>query len=453
MVSQQLQLEGPNLESLLDRVRDEYGPDARIVRAEKVRTGGVAGFFSRETFAISIELADAPASGAAPHIAPTSHPVAANSAVPAGGMTSVLALAEARNAEEARHTPPGVGNVSVPGMRRQPAHAAVFPASAAPAPLSGDVPAGSPAHAARPSSAPAHAAEPLPQPPAVPPAAHADVVRAHADHAGPVLAGTSDRAMAFADVLRAAAGEGVPSLQGPWPASSATASSATASSATVQHAEAATGSAVGTPPISAAGQLRGLGLPEAFLPPDRMRDVYGYLLGALAVLPQAPSLHASPGTTVALVGELSATLALAERLAASGQLVVLVSGVPAASVSPRIRWVPSAEAAWALRAESDGPAMYVVVNCAPGSGTGNAREVLGALAPDVTCGVLSAVTKVGDVGRWARELELATLAVYDTAATADPAAILSLDLPVSRVDDREAGPAAWAGLLTSRMSR
>ena len=54
----QLQFDGPNLERLLARVRDELGSTARIVSAEKVRTGGLAGFFARERFEICVETDD-----------------------------------------------------------------------------------------------------------------------------------------------------------------------------------------------------------------------------------------------------------------------------------------------------------------------------------------------------------------------------------------------------------
>ena len=54
----QLQLEGPDLDELLARVRRECGPEARIVQADRVRTGGIAGFFSRERFEVLVEVED-----------------------------------------------------------------------------------------------------------------------------------------------------------------------------------------------------------------------------------------------------------------------------------------------------------------------------------------------------------------------------------------------------------
>ncbi|RMI03554.1 hypothetical protein EBM89_19210, partial [Cellulomonas triticagri] len=49
-------------------VRAEFGPTARIVRAERVRTGGVAGFFARERYELTIDVPDGPAPAAAPSL-------------------------------------------------------------------------------------------------------------------------------------------------------------------------------------------------------------------------------------------------------------------------------------------------------------------------------------------------------------------------------------------------
>lgn len=51
-----LLLDGPDIESLLTRVQEEHGDGARIVHAEKVRSGGLGGFFSKERYEVSVEL-------------------------------------------------------------------------------------------------------------------------------------------------------------------------------------------------------------------------------------------------------------------------------------------------------------------------------------------------------------------------------------------------------------
>ncbi|GAA2020110.1 hypothetical protein WDZ16_15625 [Pseudokineococcus marinus] len=51
-------LEGDGMEELLARVASEHGEGARVVRAERVRVGGVAGFFARQRFELVVEVDD-----------------------------------------------------------------------------------------------------------------------------------------------------------------------------------------------------------------------------------------------------------------------------------------------------------------------------------------------------------------------------------------------------------
>lgn len=59
--------DGDTLEDALARVTEQCGPGARITQAEKVRSGGLAGFFARERFEVTVEVDDDPeAAPAAP---------------------------------------------------------------------------------------------------------------------------------------------------------------------------------------------------------------------------------------------------------------------------------------------------------------------------------------------------------------------------------------------------
>jgi hypothetical protein len=51
-----LRLEGSSLEELKARVLAEHGPAARIVAAERITVGGVAGFFAKRHFEVSVEI-------------------------------------------------------------------------------------------------------------------------------------------------------------------------------------------------------------------------------------------------------------------------------------------------------------------------------------------------------------------------------------------------------------
>ncbi len=95
---------GPDLSDVLRRVRDELGEDAVIEQANKVRSGGVAGFFANEHFEV---LAKARERSADPawSIPPAAVSVATPSAAPALDLTSVAtAVDEPAMATSARST-------------------------------------------------------------------------------------------------------------------------------------------------------------------------------------------------------------------------------------------------------------------------------------------------------------------------------------------------------------
>lgn len=57
---QRLLLEGSDIDELLERVRTEHGPEARIVHAEQKLVGGVGGFFAKRRFEVAVAVDDAP---------------------------------------------------------------------------------------------------------------------------------------------------------------------------------------------------------------------------------------------------------------------------------------------------------------------------------------------------------------------------------------------------------
>ncbi|CAM3314244.1 hypothetical protein OCAE111667_03355 [Occultella aeris] len=77
MVQRRLRLEGESLEDLRAQARRQF-PRARIVSAERVRVGGIAGFLARQHFELVLELPDGVRSGPQ-----------------AGGLAALLASAEA----------------------------------------------------------------------------------------------------------------------------------------------------------------------------------------------------------------------------------------------------------------------------------------------------------------------------------------------------------------------
>lgn len=55
---QQLRYEGSRLDDVLAQIHQHHGDDANIVSAELKRSGGVAGFFSKEQYEVTVELID-----------------------------------------------------------------------------------------------------------------------------------------------------------------------------------------------------------------------------------------------------------------------------------------------------------------------------------------------------------------------------------------------------------
>ncbi|WP_198026081.1 hypothetical protein, partial [Cellulomonas bogoriensis] len=84
-------LDGEDLRALMLRVRQEAGPDARIVKAERIRSGGFAGFFAKEHYELTVEV---------PEVRPARkarrRPARSGGAAPAG----IDALLEAADAAE-----------------------------------------------------------------------------------------------------------------------------------------------------------------------------------------------------------------------------------------------------------------------------------------------------------------------------------------------------------------
>ncbi|MFC7479742.1 hypothetical protein ACFQX7_06510 [Luedemannella flava] len=83
-MSTRVLLEGPAIEPLLEQVRSEYGAAARIVSAEKVRTGGLGGFFAKQRYEVAIEVEE-------PTAPSVTAPAASSPSAPAAGATDELA--------------------------------------------------------------------------------------------------------------------------------------------------------------------------------------------------------------------------------------------------------------------------------------------------------------------------------------------------------------------------
>ena len=171
----QLLLEGPDIDALLERVKDEHGPDAHIVRAEQRLVGGVRGFFARRRFEVTVELEEPPPVGASPSAA--AHGVYQ----PVDPIAALLARADRQDGPSAA----AKAGADVPSLAGQPGSASGFDAVLAPllAPLLARQ--GSPAAntvatapAPPPPTVPAQVAVAVAAPPGRPPRAVESALRA-----------------------------------------------------------------------------------------------------------------------------------------------------------------------------------------------------------------------------------------------------------------------------------
>lgn len=78
--------EGTSIEAVLEEARAAAGPGVRIVEANRLRRGGIGGFFAKERFEVAVEVADAAPPPPAPPVRPAR--------VRPAGVDPVLALAE-----------------------------------------------------------------------------------------------------------------------------------------------------------------------------------------------------------------------------------------------------------------------------------------------------------------------------------------------------------------------
>lgn len=164
----QLLLEGPAIEPLLAKVREEHGTAARIVKAERVRVGGVGGFFAKVRFEVTIEVPEAGAEAAAPALPGLP-------GVPAGvpdvtGLDALLAAAEDAERSGAPTVDYSDFWAGLPlQLRDEPLQE--LPAAPAPAPAPAPVPAPRVPVAVQAAPAPALAPAPAPAPTPAPTAA------------------------------------------------------------------------------------------------------------------------------------------------------------------------------------------------------------------------------------------------------------------------------------------
>jgi len=459
-----LQLEGPSLEPLLERVRAEGGPNARIVQADRVRRGGIAGFFTREHFEVIVELDDETGDvqdhadpGASSHL---SHPDALEPDITVtqrwddllAGTDDVLQLSDPSLAHLASPGPavPSTGTAPFADVLDEVArHNGVGPTPEEPAEASLEHHAG----VGRRGPASGPAPEPAPyghRGPASGPALYG--------HRGLVV--TRPPAATMPGHAIAPSG-GMQPVHAPTPAEG--------------RRPGDTKSGGASPGTALATALRTVGLPLTFVPDAALLEPLAGLLhtaGAaehirvalahvLEELPAPPRLPVRPGSVLCVAGEARSALSEARSIAAetgTEPRAVLLGTEKGArhGLAPHLV-LRSADDVRELAAGWRRSASVVVValDCPPTAGVHRwAATMLEALSPVALWGAVPATVKTDDVEAWNQALGgLDALALHRLEDTVSPTALLALGIPVVRLDKRHATPEAWASLLCERVAR
>ncbi|WNB85226.1 hypothetical protein [Cellulomonas sp. ATA003] len=446
-------LDGDDLPALMHRVRAEMGPDAVVVKAERVRTGGVAGFFAKEHFEVTVEVPDRrpgprvprPASPGpvgmsalldAADAADGGDGATAGRAAPAGGSTgtagprvstdgdgfarllaSIDDMADVHPAPPARPAPPapaqaGSASATVPDA------ASSARADAPPPPPSDDDAPPRPQHPA---------ARFAPRGATVTAATFGPLTALDA-HPAPAPAGPAD---STADSPPDPAPEATPVADDP----------------------------TGAPTGGDRRALLALGVPASVLGPGPSDEPMP-LSRLLAGLPRPPAPERTPGAVVVVVGEGTAALPVAVQLAQRAHLepgdVALAGAMP--PVAGHRRRLPNPTAAARHRDKvADGEQVGVVaVGVGPEpEDRAAAAQLIAALAPEQCWAVVDARRKTTDLRAWMRDVAgtrpIDALAATWVHATQDPGTVLDLGAPVGWLDGLPATPVVWAAVLSERL--
>lgn len=412
----QSRFEGPDLEALLEHVRGELGSGIKILSANKIRSGGIAGFFAREQFEVIVEHDEALRTRPPDTAADDQQ----TSVRPRDLAPSLMDLVDQVSAEE-RASAPRISTESEPFasvLERVARDAGV----ANPAPPDDDTDDTIEIDTAE-------GAEVL----------DADGDEDPAHRATPTATNVAHTPTVIAD-QRPDAPTTIPPSPLPAPVP------------TLTNVPAAPGHS---------GALVKMGLPPRYVPAvPSSAALEAALRSSLSRLPSAPPMPRSTGAVVVVVGERQAAMKMARDMASEAGLdpdsIVLATSkrVPARSAQHLVI-SGSDDAAEKRRSwrRRDRPSVVVVDSELGGEKPAWAFHVLAALEPEATWAVVDATRKTEDVAAWMHQLGgVDALAVNGIDATVSPAAVLQLDVPVGHIDGRRASPALWAALLTERLA-
>ncbi|MFF5295620.1 hypothetical protein [Paractinoplanes globisporus] len=482
-------LEGPAIEPLLAQVRDEYGSGVRIISADKVRSGGVGGFFAKQHYELSVEVPDPnedrndmakrmtaenshtlerlleraesqdrmdepgrPARTVTPATFGTARPGEttfsrpAAPARPAAPRPAEPPRAAPRPAEEASpdaelsrgagvqdtsaafaELMAGLDTSAEPGIERTP------PKPKVATPIRGEeTPTVRPFRPAATTETPVNA----PQKAAMPSLAErigglAGEVEIEQD--APIDVPEKEREPAPAAVA--------PTMKPMSPASPAHAAPVPDNEPVVRN-------------------LMSVGMPEPMARQITGADTYAGVLSVLAARPSAPGIPDGPGEILVLAGDVNLGVAigrqLLDQIGVPENHLLLAAETTAGTGLHSSRLISTQEAAES-RVEKlhNAEQAWVVVMDAPVGGTDPlwVNEMCDAIGATAVWAIVDATRKTADTARHLRTLgEVEALLVHSVEITADPASVLGLDLPIFSLDGKPATPHVWAAMLCARIA-
>ncbi|PFG32252.1 hypothetical protein [Sanguibacter antarcticus] len=407
-----LLLEGNDLETLLLRVRAEMGPQAKVVKAERVRTGGVGGFFAKERFELTVEMpdpvvelsvldTDPPVVRSQPLVTPASRgPVAPP------GLSGIDALLDAADSGDGP-----VLEEDIPVSTERDTFANVLDSVRQ---LAYETSAGAPLR---------------------------DPDRARATAPPTSGAGSTPDTAARAPEATAPVPTPVAEVLGK----------------TVRPAEFVAVRTTG----ATFGELVDLGVPRGVLeqlPPGQGRYT---LSQVLSLVPKAPTLLREPASVVIVagVGEpvIDTASTIARRLGLTDSQISLAGRfTPRSGYGP---WVLTGMSARRLRAATVETENTLVVALGVGVDASDwsvAAGLVDAFDPDQVWAVVEADRSVRDARRWMGALgehrPLDAIAACNVTSTTAPAAVLELGVPVGMIDAVPASAVVWAAALSEHLA-
>ncbi|WP_307798234.1 hypothetical protein [Actinoplanes flavus] len=488
-------LEGPAIEPLLAQIRDEYGSGVRIISADKVRSGGIGGFFAKQHFELSVEVPDPNEDSedmaqqtAADSGTPSFERLLEQAEAQDRVNTERAAVADRPARQEGRQAGMGdtgaafaelmagldvaghLGEGRAPGSSRsaKPRHAEAGEDKPTVRPFRPAAAGGTPVNTGqRPAPdelptmpnfgewPPGRDREPTePRGAMTPIRAAAAAPRAAAPPASPQAAfGPAPAPMRSAAEVYGLE-ESVPLSPVPAPPVPAEASAPAVASAVAPVA-------VGRGELDAVQRnLVSVGMPESMARKITGGDTYAGVLSVLAARPAAPGIPDGAGEILVLAGEVHTAVPIAKQLLDQVHVdhnhLLLAAPSTAGTGLHSSRLISSVNAA-EMRAEklqsSDNP--WVVVIDAPVGGTDAfwVNDMCEALGATALWAVVDATRKTADTARHLRGLgEVEALVVHGVDLTSDPGSVLGLDVPIFSLDGKPATPHAWAAMLCARIA-